>query len=195
MQKFDNRSKDESYSPYECAVQLRDLLVKSNLAPIMTMVMYEFLSDVAHKKLTKDASIYEYIINCFESKLRYVVLDNNSEAEIRAKSKAYLVLFLEIVSHAKLVQGIELNLQLLQEKKESCINVKFDPGVFKIDRRGYEFIENVDSLREQCESEKELIKSLSKCTTDAVDFIIDRYKDYNDNFHGDDIIIIKSVQA
>ena len=118
-----------------------------------------------------------------------------SPLQIRAKSKAYLVLFLEIVSHAKLVQGIELNLQLLQEKKESCINVKFDPGVFKIDRRGYEFIENVDSLREQCESEKELIKSLSKCTTDAVDFIIDRYKDYDDNFHGDDIIIVKSVQA
>ena len=45
MQKFDNRSKDESYSPYECAVQLRDLLVKSNLAPAGPGILFDMTAD------------------------------------------------------------------------------------------------------------------------------------------------------
>ena len=54
-------SDNEAYNPYECAAQLKDLLVESNLSPIMTMVVYEFLSDVIEHKVPRDASIYEHI--------------------------------------------------------------------------------------------------------------------------------------
>ena len=133
---------DSAYNPYECAAQLKELLVESNLSPIMTMVVYEFLSDVIEHKVPRDASIYEYIQKCFEEKLRFVILDTNSEAEIRNKAKAYLILLLEIISHSRFVEGIDIDLyRVKMDGAETSVKVRFDAKNFKVDKRGYEFIE------------------------------------------------------
>ena len=187
---------DSAYNPYECAAQLKDLLVESNLSPIMTMVVYEFLSDVIEHKVPRDASIYEYIQKCFEEKLRFVILDTNSEAEIRNKAKAYLILLLEIISHSRFVEGIDIDLyRVKMDGAETSVKVRFDAKNFKVDKRGYEFIENVNQIKEKNQSGSQLISSLSKCTTDAVDYILERYKSHADKFDEGDVIVIDSIQA
>ncbi len=197
MLKNRRKSSDNSaYNPYECAAQLKELLIESNLSPIMTMVVYEFLSDVIEKKVPKDASIYEHIQKCFEEKLRFVILDSTSEAEIRNKSKAYLILLLEIISHSNFVAGIDIDLyRVKMDGGETSVKVRFDANNFKVDKRGYEFIENVNHIKETHQSGKQLISSLGKCTTDAVDYIMERYKEHADKFDDGDVIIIDSIQA
>ena len=60
----------KSTDPYDCALQLQDILTRTNLAPIMTMVLYEFLDDVLDKRISFDTTIYEHIQNLFEEKLQ-----------------------------------------------------------------------------------------------------------------------------
>ena len=58
-----------------------------------------------------------------------------------------------------------------------------------------EFIENVNQIKEKNQSGSQLISSLSKCTTDAVDYILERYKSHADKFDDGDVIVIDSIQA
>ena len=88
----------EKFDEYECALQLREVLEKSNLSPIMTMVMYEFLADVKNNAIPKDTSIYEYIENLFVERIKANVIDNKPNTSIIAKAKAYLILLIELAS-------------------------------------------------------------------------------------------------
>ncbi len=192
----EKRKKTASEStPYDCALQLKDILNRSNLSPIMAMVLYEFLSDVVENRIAKNTSIYEHIQNSFEKKLRFAVLGNEDDSQIRVKSKAYLVLLLEIISHSKLVTGVDMELQHLDNVGETCVNVRFDAKNFKVDKRGYEFIENVNHIRDKNISGQQMIYQLSKCTNDAVDYILERYKELDDKFEDGDVIIVDTPQA
>ncbi len=182
-------------NPYDCALQLKDIINRSNLSPIMAMVLYEFLSDVVENRIAKNTSIYEHIQSSFEKKLRFAVLGNENDTQIRVKSKAYLVLLLEIISHSKLVTGVDMELQHLDNVGETCVNVRFDAKNFKVDKRGYEFIENVNHIRDKHISGPQMIDQLSKCTNDAVDYILERYKELDDRFEEGDVIVVDTPQA
>ena len=52
-----------------------------------------------------------------------------------------------------------------------------------------------NQIKEKNQSGSQLISSLSKCTTDAVDYILERYKSHADKFDDGDVIVIDSIQA
>ena len=187
MLKAPKKNPNDKHDPYYCALQLQEILEKTNLSPILTMVMYEFLRDVAEDKIAKDSTIYEHIESLFADKIRYSIMGNNAEAAIHSKAKAYLVILLEIACHAKLVKGMDMELQCR-------VNVRMIGKQFGVAKRGFDFIKRLDNLREEHLVGSDLIKSLTACTTDEVDYILSRYKK-EDPFESGDVIVVDKVQA
>lgn len=194
MLKAQKKNPNDKHDPYYCALQLQEILEKTNLSPILTMVMYEFLRDVAEDKIAKDSTIYEHIESLFADKIRYSIMGNNAEAAIHSKAKAYLVILLEIACHAKLVKGMDMELQALKDLGECRVNVRMIGKQFGVAKRGFDFIKRLDNLREEHLVGSDLIKSLTACTTDEVDYILRRYKK-EDPFESGDVIVVDKVQA
>lgn len=194
MLKAQKKNPNDKHDPYYCALQLQEILEKTNLSPILTMVMYEFLRDVAEDKIAKDSTIYEHIESLFADKIRYSIMGNNAEAAIHSKAKAYLVILLEIACHAKLVKGMDMELQALKDLGECRVNVRMIGKQFGVAKRGFDFIKRLDNLREEHLVGSDLIKSLTACTTDEVDYILGRYKK-EDPFESGDVIVVDKVQA
>ena len=194
MLKAPKKNPNDKHDPYYCALQLQEILEKTNLSPILTMVMYEFLRDVAEDKIAKDSTIYEHIESLFADKIRYSIMGNNAEAAIHSKAKAYLVILLEIACHAKLGKGMDMELQALKDLGECRVNVRMIGKQFGVAKRGFDFIKRLDNLREEHLVGSDLIKSLTACTTDEVDYILSRYKK-EDPFESGDVIVVDKVQA
>ena len=194
MLKAPKKNLNDKHDPYYCALQLQEILEKTNLSPILTMVMYEFLRDVAEDKIAKDSTIYEHIEGLFADKIRYSIMGNNAEVAIHSKAKAYLVILLEIACHAKLVKGMDMELQALKDLGECRVNVRMVGKQFGVAKRGFDFIKRLDNLREEHLVGSDLIKSLTACTTDEVEYIISRYKK-EDPFESSDVIVVDKVQA
>lgn len=194
MLKAPKKNPTDKHDPYYCALQLQEILEKTNLSPVITLVMYEFLKDVAEDKIARDSTIYEHIENLFAEKIRYSVMGNNAEAAIHSKAKAYLVILLEIACHAKLVKGLDMELQALRDLGECRVNVKLIGKQFGVSKRGFDFIKRLDTLRENHLVGTDLLKSLTLCTTEEVEFILNRYKK-EDPFESGDVIVVDKVQA
>ena len=194
MLKAQKKNPSDKYDPYYCALQLQEILEKTNLSPVITLVMYEFLKDVSEDKIAKDSTIYEHIENLFAEKIRFSVMGNNTAPAIHSKAKAYLVILLEIACHAKLVKGLDMELQALKDLGECRVNVKMVGKQFGVAKRGFDFIKRMEDLRENHLVGSDLIKSLTLCTTDEVDFILNRYRK-EDPFESGDVIVIDRVQA
>ena len=187
----------KSTDPYDCALQLQDILTRTNLAPIMTMVLYEFLDDVLDKRISFDTTIYEHIQNLFEEKLQISVIGlEEKKALLTAKAKAYLILLLEIICHAKLTNGLYLDLQALQGAEQTHVNVKLNSNQFCVTKRGIDFIKNVEALRENNLKGSRLVESLTELTMTQVNYIVDKYRSKEDKLlEMNDVIVIDSVQA
>ena len=184
----------EKFDEYECALQLREVLEKSNLSPIMTMVMYEFLADVKNNAIPKDTSIYEYIENLFAERIKANVIDNKPNTSIIAKAKAYLILLIELACHAELLTGLFVELQPLKQKGECKFNVQLKQKDFGISASGINFLKKVEDIRDNHLTGDNLIARLSAITLEEADKIILRYK-ADDPFDEGDVIVVGGVQA
>ena len=181
-----------TYDPYDCALQLKKVLENSNVAPIMTIVIFDLLSKVDLDEIAADAHMYEYIMNSFNEKISYAL--NLSDKELNQRSKAYLILLLEIISHAKLVTGIKIDMQPICDLSESDVSVQLHPRIFRITKKGQAFIKSIEEIKVKCLVNSELVKALSDATMKEIDSIIERYKDA-DGYESGDVIIIDKVQA
>ena len=181
----------EKFDEYECALQLREVLEKSNLSPIMTMVMYEFLADVKNNAIPKDTSIYEYIENLFVERIKANVIDNKPNTSIIAKAKAYLILLIELACHAELLTGLFVD---LKQKGECKFNVQLKQKDFGISASGINFLKKVEDIRDNHLTGDNLIARLSAITLEEADKIILRYK-ADDPFDEGDVIVVGGVQA
>ena len=104
------------------------------------------------------------------------------------------MILLEIACHAKLVKGMDMELQALKDLGECRVNVRMVGKQFGVAKRGFDFIKRLDNLREEHLVGSDLIKSLTACTTDEVEYIISRYKK-EDPFESSDVIVVDKVQA
>lgn len=181
-----------TYDPYDCALQLKQVLERSNVAPIMSIVIFDFLSKLQLKEITPDTRMYEYIMESFNEKITYTL--GLPPQDLAKRSKAYLVLLIEIVSHARLVNGLEIDLQPICDLSESDVSVALDPKKFRILKRGDIFIKNIEGIKSKSLENSELVNALAKATLDEIDYIIDRYKS-EDGYESGDVIIIDKVQA
>lgn len=192
------KSKRDELTPYDCALQLKNIIVASNLAPIITMVLFEFLSTIATDSLPKNTSIYNYIERLFAEKFKLVVLKNDPKTNLKSRSRAYLILVLEILVNANLVKGLDVDLQDLEKHSDTSVNVKLSAKSFGVDNRGYEFMDSVHLIRTVNATNVDLINRLTACTIDEIDFIISKQEapaQYDEKFAKSDIIVIDEIQA
>ncbi len=192
------KSKRDELTPYDCALQLKNIIVASNLAPIITMVLFEFLSTIATDSLPKNTSIYNYIERLFAEKFKLVVLKNDPKTNLKSRSRAYLILVLEILVNANLVKGLDVDLQDLEKHSDTSVNVKLSAKSFGVDNRGYEFMDSVHLIKTVHATNVDLINRLTACTIDEIDFIISKQEapaQYDEEFAKSDIIVIDEIQA
>ncbi len=181
-------------SKYECALQLQEILHKSNITPVMTMVIFEFLEDIIEKRVTIDPTIYEHIEDLFAEKIRLAIYGERAEAIIHAKSKAYLIVLLEITHHANLLTGIGVELQNLRAINQTKVYVKLDPKGVKVTKEGIDFIKAVEEIREKKLQGDSLVGKLEEVTMDRVAAIVNKYMPKVDKEY-EDVIVIDTVQA
>lgn len=192
------KTKRDELTPYDCALQLKNIIVASNLAPIITMVLFEFLTSVATDSLPKNSTIYNYIKKLFAEKLQLVVLKNDLQKSLKSRSRAYLILVLEILVHAKLVKGLDVDLQDLEKHSDTSVNVKLSAKSFGVDNRGYEFMDSVHLIKTVHATNVDLINRLTACTIDEIDFIISKQEapaKVDEDFEKSDVIVIDEIQA
>ena len=89
---------------------------------------------------------------------------------------------------------MDMELQALKDLGECRVNVRMVGKQFGVAKRGFDFIKRLDNLREEHLVGSDLIKSLTACTTDEVEYIISRYKK-EDPFESSDVIVVDKVQA
>ncbi|MGN0903492.1 MAG: hypothetical protein ACI4M9_09410 [Succinivibrio sp.] len=179
---------------YECALELSRIVEQSRLSPIMTMVIYEFLCLYASGENRVDPSIYEKIQQMFTGKFQMMVIGNSSDVDNLARSKAYLILMLEILCHADLVKGLSIPLEHFTVDKAANFSIRLDADNFEVTKRGRKFIENVERLKENQIVGNNLLDSLKECTLNELDYILRRYR-RADGVLDDDVIVIKNIQA
>ena len=61
MLKAPKKNPNDKHDPYYCALQLQEILEKTNLSPILTMVIYELLRYVSEYTIAKGSTIYDII--------------------------------------------------------------------------------------------------------------------------------------
>ncbi len=196
MLKAPKKNPNDKHDPYYCALPVaRDSSRETNLSPIWNhgnvSVFKRCKLKIRLQKIQPSMSILEGL---FADKIRYSIMGNNAEVAIHSKAKAYLVILLEIACHAKLVKGMDMELQALKDLGECRVNVRMVGKQFGVAKRGFDFIKRLDNLREEHLVGSDLIKSLTACTTDEVEYIISRYKK-EDPFESSDVIVVDKVQA
>ncbi|MGN1281840.1 MAG: hypothetical protein ACI4UM_08075 [Succinivibrio sp.] len=178
--------------PYYCANQLKDIIENSNISPIIAMVMYDFLNEIIKGQITYD-KVYARIEQLFEARLKMCVLGSYSLNDIKSRTRAYMVILLELVCHADLVEGVEIDLQALREFEECSVNVRIIPNGLAVTRRGLDYVERYENVFSKTKGD-ELLSALRKCTFDELRYIIERYRTDTD-FEDNDVIVIDKVQA
>ena len=178
---------------YECALELEKLFKTANIAPVMTMVLYEFLSDVIDNKIEIGPSMYEYLQELFEDKINISFLTDATDAQIHLRSKAYLILALELLCHGNLVNGLRLPLKSFLSEEQSKFSVILKTSNFNLTSRGINFIKKVDEIKTNRILGESLITRLSNVTFECIEYILKRYKKKSQV--ADDVIVIDSIQA
>ncbi|MGN0894455.1 MAG: hypothetical protein ACI4ND_05605 [Succinivibrio sp.] len=179
--------------PYYCANQLKELIEHSNISPIIAMVVYDFLKEIVKGQISYD-NVYSRIEQLFEERLKMCVLNSYSSNDIRSRTRAYMVIMLELVCHADLVEGVDVDLQALKEFDECSVNVRIIPNGLAVTKRGLDYIENYENIFLESQKGDKLLSALRKCTFDELRYIIERYRTEPD-FEDSDVIIIDKVQA
>lgn len=180
---------------YECAKQLKEIIAESNMAPIISMVIYELLISIRSGSVPMDSSIYEYIERNFADKI--VLADPSLKSVVHQKAKAYLIILLEIVSQAKLLSGVSLDMLPVKQITEANVSVQMSKEGLSLMRRGVDFLLKVDAIRSDRLLNSALVTALTEATMSEVEFILSKYrrKKKTPDIKNDDVIVIDKVQA
>ena len=120
--------------------------------------------------------------------------------ELNGKAKAYMVLLLEIISHAKLVKGLEVPLKPLKTEKFTKFSIKLEQDKFAITKKGFTFLEKVTKIVKYEPEGAFLFKKLTSATSALLKQIVARYEvsfekeEFLSDSDNKDFIVVDTLQ-
>lgn len=165
---------------YECAKELKEVVLNNNIAPLITLSIVDLFIKLDQNLIKVDGTLYENIQQIIVDKLKKMTADTMDDAELNGKAKAYMVLLLEIISHAKLVKGLELPLKPLKTEKFTKFSIKLEQDKFAITKKGFTFLEKVTKIVKYEPEGAFLFRKLTSATSALLKQIVARYEIISD---------------
>lgn len=185
---------------YECAKELREVVLNNNIAPLITLSIVDLFIKLDQNLIKVDGTLYENIQQIIVDKLKKMTADTMDDAELNGKAKAYMVLLLEIISHAKLVKGLEVPLKPLKTEKFTKFSIKLEQDKFAITKKGFTFLEKVTKIVKYEPEGAFLFKKLTSATSALLKQIVARYEvsfekeEFLSDSDNKDFIVVDTLQ-
>lgn len=161
---------------YECAKELKEVVLNNNIAPLITLSIVDLFIKLEQNLIKVDGTLYENIQQIIVDKLKKMTSDLMDDDELNGKAKAYMVLLLEIISHAKLVKGLEVPLKPLKTEKFTKFSIKLEQDKFAITKKGFTFLEKVTKIVKYEPEGTFLFRKLTSATSALLKQIVARYE-------------------
>ena len=161
---------------YECAKELREVVLNNNIAPLITLSIVDLFIKLDQNLIKVDGTLYDTIQQIIVDKLKKMTADSMDDEELNGKAKAYMVLLLEIISHAKLVKGLEVPLKPLKTEKFTKFSIKLEQDKFAITKKGFTFLEKVTKIVKYEPEGAFLFRKLTSATSALLKQIVARYE-------------------
>ena len=161
---------------YECAKELKEVVPNNNIAPLITLSIVDLFIKLEQNLIKVDGTLYENIQQIIVDKLKKMTSDLMDDDELNGKAKAYMVLLLEIISHAKLVKGLEVPLKPLKTEKFTKFSIKLEQDKFAITKKGFTFLEKVTKIVKYEPEGAFLFRKLTSATSALLKQIVARYE-------------------
>ena len=185
---------------YECAKELKEVVLNNNIAPLITLSIVDLFIKLDQNLIKVDGTLYENIQQIIVDKLKKMTADTMDDAELNGKAKAYMVLLLEIISHAKLVKGLEVPLKPLKTEKFTKFSIKLEQDKFAITKKGFTFLEKVTKIVKYEPEGAFLFRKLTSATSALLKQIVARYEiisdkeEYLSDSDNKDFIVVDILQ-
>lgn len=161
---------------YECAKELKEVVLNNNIAPLITLSIVDLFIKLDQNLIKVDGTLYDTIQQIIVDKLKKMTADSMDDEELNGKAKAYMVLLLEIISHAKLVKGLEVPLKPLKTEKFTKFSIKLEQDKFAITKKGFTFLEKVTKIVKYEPEGAFLFRKLTSATSALLKQIVARYE-------------------
>lgn len=185
---------------YECAKELKEVVLNNNIAPLITLSIVDLFIKLEQNLIKVDGTLYENIQQIIVDKLKKMTSDLMDDDELNGKAKAYMVLLLEIISHAKLVKGLEVPLKPLKTEKFTKFSIKLEQDKFAITKKGFTFLEKVTKIVKYDPEGAFLFRKLTSATSALLKQIVARYEvsfekeEFLSDSDNKDFIVVDTLQ-
>ncbi len=185
---------------YECAKELKEVVLNNNIAPLITLSIVDLFIKLEQNLIKVDGTLYENIQQIIVDKLKKMTSDLMDDDELNGKAKAYMVLLLEIISHAKLVKGLEVPLKPLKTEKFTKFSIKLEQDKFAITKKGFTFLEKVTKIVKYEPEGAFLFRKLTSATSALLKQIVARYEvsfekeEFLSDSDNKDFIVVDTLQ-